>query len=61
MPLGSSTWWRLDPKLFGFRVSISVQGMIAPHMNDPNWGAHATAMINGNMFRQPVGGRNDDK
>ena len=41
--------------------TMSVQAMVAPHMADLHWGAHASAMINGAMFRQPPGGGHDDK
>jgi hypothetical protein len=40
---------------------VQMQGMVAPHMADPHWGAHASAMLNGTMFRQPPGGGHDDK
>jgi hypothetical protein len=40
---------------------VPVQAMVAPHMADPHWGAHAIAMINGPMFRHPPGGGHDDK
>ena len=62
-PAAASTDWEEEGHCQHVRTldDVHMQGMVAPHMADPNWGAHASAMLNGTIFRQPPGGGHDDK
>ena len=38
-----------------------LQGLVADHVNHPQWGQHAQEMVNGSMWSAPRDGGHDDK
>ena len=41
--------------------ALLLQGLVADHVNHPQWGQHAQSMVNGSMWSAPRDGGHDDK
>ncbi|KAK9812774.1 hypothetical protein WJX72_003468 [[Myrmecia] bisecta] len=44
-----------------FDPGFDLQGIVADHVGDQRWGAHAQAIVNGTMWKPPGNGGHDDK